>query len=375
MNFYKYLNYNKIWVCIMLIICTFLVLSSVFYFNSRVTLNEKIGQMILVGFRGYDAPEYIKNAIANRQISGVILFDYDVIKNKPERNIKSPSQLKKLVSKLKSCSSYPIFVAIDQEGGKITRLNSEKGFPDTLSAKALGDANNLDSTYKNSEIIAKNLQSLGINLNFAPVVDLNINPDNPAIGKKERSYSANLDIVVNHARQVILAHKKYNILTAIKHFPGHGSSKSDSHEGFVDASDVWQKIELVPYRKLIKEGNVDIVMIAHIFNKHFDKDFPATLSKNTLNILRNDMDFDGVIISDDLQMKAIASRYALKELVLKMLNAGIDIFLVCNNLDYDENIHIKIKNIILEGIKDGEINRKRIDESYERIKKLKNRLK
>ncbi|MBN2676165.1 MAG: glycoside hydrolase family 3 protein [Alphaproteobacteria bacterium] len=333
-------------------------------------LKKEIGQMVLVGFRGKTVPHYLKDDLKSGRIGGLILFDYDVVKGEFDRNIESPEQVKLLVSEVQSYAETPAFIAIDQEGGKVARLTPQYGFPPTLSAQKLGKKNDLKATYENAEIIALTLKSLGINLNFAPVVDLNINPNNPAIGKKERSYSADPKIVTQHAQKVIQAHKKYNILTSLKHFPGHGSGWNDSHEGFVDLTDTWSEKELIPYEKLSAE--VPMVMTAHIFNKNLDSDVPGTLSQKVITgILRNKIGFKGVVISDDLQMNAIDEHYSLEETVVKLINAGVDILLVGNNLNSDTEIDEKIQEIILDKIESGEIAEKQIHESYQRIIKLK----
>lgn len=179
--------------------------------------------MLLVGFRGKTVPDYLKKDLQENRIGGVILFDYDVLSKQFDRNIENPQQVKNLISEINKYAKYPVFVTVDQEGGLIARLSAKYGFPNTLSAQNLGQRNDLNATYTNAKIIATTLKDLGFNLNFAPVVDLNTNPENPAIGKKERSYSENPEIVSAHARKVITAHTELDILTALKHFPGHGS--------------------------------------------------------------------------------------------------------------------------------------------------------
>ncbi|MFC1659638.1 glycoside hydrolase family 3 N-terminal domain-containing protein [Pseudomonadota bacterium] len=228
--------------------------------EQQVSLEEKIGQMIMVGFRGKVTPDYLKEDLKEGRIGGVVLFDYDIETQQFDRNIETPDQVKALISEIKHYARTPVFISIDQEGGVINRLRPEYGFPKTLSAQELGNKNDLNLTYENALTIAKTLKDLGINVNFAPVVDLNVNPNNPAIGKKERSYSANPEIVYAHAKQVIKAHKQHNILTALKHFPGHGSAWNDSHNGFVDLSDTYDEVELVPYQKLINDGQAYIAV-------------------------------------------------------------------------------------------------------------------
>ncbi len=342
-------------------------------------IEKEIGQMVLVGFQGKTVPEYLKKDLEAERIGGVILFDYDVVKKEFDRNIESPEQVKKLVTEIQSYAKTPVFVAIDQEGGTggtsgvgVARLQSKFGFSETLSAQYLGEKNDYSITWKNAEDIAITLKNLGINLNFAPVVDLNTNPKNPVIGKKQRSFSADPKVVTEHAELVIESHNKHNILTAIKHFPGHGSGWNDSHEGFVDLTDTWNEKELIPYATLIKRNQVKMVMTAHIFNKNLDNKLPGTLSKKVITgILRNQMNFNGVIISDDLQMGAISKHYSLEKTVVKLINAGVDILLVGNNLGSDTEIDEKIQKIIKEKIASGEITKEQIHNSYKKIMKLK----
>ena len=232
----------------------------------------------MVGFRGLaltnDDP--IVADIQTRHIGGVFLFDFDVLTNKPVRNIQSPAQVKALVASLQKIAPTPLLIGIDQEGGKVARLNEKHGFPPTVSEQYLGALNDLKVTRQYADQTATLLSQLGINLNLAPVVDLNTNPNNPVIGKVERSFSADPTIVTNHARQVIEAHHARAVMTTLKHFPGHGSSTSDSHQGFVDVTDTWSPKELEPYKNIIRAGQADVIMTAHIFNAKLDANVPAT---------------------------------------------------------------------------------------------------
>ena len=339
--------------------------------KSRISLEEKIGQMLIVGFRGLSVSNTssIVRDIKRYNLGGIILFDYDMLSRSNGRNIKSVRQVKNLVNQLQIAAKTPLFIAIDQEGGKIQRLKKKHGFPSAKSAQYLGEKNNLNLTYRNATIIASNLKELGFNLNFAPVVDLNINSYNPVIGKLKRSFSANPITVTNHARNFIKAHNDNGIISVIKHFPGHGSSTADSHYGITDITNTWQKIELNPYINLINENIVDVIMTAHIFNKRLDPQFPATLSKIIINDwLRKGLKYDGIIISDDMQMGAIADLYNFETAVIKAIEAGVDIILLGNNLRYEKNIIARTVGIIKSSI-----NVNRINESYRRIKRLKSK--
>ena len=337
-------------------------------------LAVKIGQMILAGFRGLEVNEnhHIIKDIKERHLGGVVLFDYDVPSRSPVRNISSSKQVQTLISTLQAAAAFPLLVSIDQEGGRIQRLKEKFGFPPSLSHYHLGTKNDLALTRNSAGTIAKTLNQLGFNLNFAPVVDLNTNPANPIIGKLERSFSHEPDIVSAHALEYIRAHHSYGVLTTLKHFPGHGSSTGDSHLGLVDVTESWSREELLPYKKIIQSGEIDAAMTAHVFNSHLDPEYPATLSKLIITgILRNELNFDGVVISDDMQMKAIRSHYGFETAIQKAVEAGIDIITIGNNAVYDEDVVKKAVTYLTQLVDKGIISEVRIDESYRRIMKLK----
>ena len=304
-----------------------------------------------------------------------MLFDYDVALQSPQRNIQSPGQVKGLVESLKNYSETPLLVLIDQEGGRVARLKERHGFQPTVSAQYLGETGGLDSTAFYASRTAKNLRELGINVNLAPVVDVNINPDNPVIGGIERSFSSDTLKVTEHAREFILQHRNQDVFTVLKHFPGHGSSTEDSHLGLTDVTATWSESELYPYRKLIEEGHAEMIMTAHVYNAKLDSIFPATLSKSVITgILRERLKFDGVIISDDMNMKAITDHYGFEQAIKHAVNAGVDVLTFGNNLIYDPDIAIKAHQIIKNSVLEGEISQERINESYNRVMKLKYRL-
>ena len=345
--------------------------------QANVSLDIKIGQMLLVGFRGLSVNNKspIIRDIKNLHLGGVILFDYDLTLKSSKRNIKSPKQVKKLVEQLQAASRIPLFIAIDQEGGKIRRLKEKFGFPRTVSAQYLGKKNDLALTYKHATKMAKTLANLGINFNFAPVVDLNINSNNPVIGKLERSFSADPEIVTNHALEFIRAHYEQGVLCALKHFPGHGSSTNDSHLGLVDVTNTWVESELEPYRSIIQLDQANAIMTAHVFNRHYDPDYPATLSKRMItNLLRTELQYNGVIVSDDMQMKAITKHYRFEYAIQATLEAGIDIIVIGNNLKYEKDIAARTIAVIKQLIQEGKLSEERIDESYRRIQRLKREL-
>ena len=342
-----------------------------------VTLAEKVGQMIMVGFRGLSVDENspIVRHIQESHIGSVVLFDYDAPTRTYDRNIQSPAQVAALTAALQAFSPTPLLIATDQEGGKVARLSPKWGFPATLSAQELGEMEDLEYVAFLLDEMAATVDASGINLNLAPVVDLNTNPDNPVIGAIGRSFGADAQVVIDHALTFIGAHRRQGVLTTLKHFPGHGSSTADSHKGFVDVTDSWSRRELTPYGTLIQQGAVDTIMTAHVFNEELDRTYPATLSKATItDLLRDELGFKGVVISDDMQMGAIADLYPYADAVALAINAGVDMLAIANNSVYDEAIAPRTADLILGMVADGRIPVSRIDESYARIMALKVKL-
>lgn len=343
-------------------------------------LKNQIGQMIMAGFRGAEATEEsdIVKMIKDINIGGVILSDYDVASKSKPRNIENFIQTKQLISDLQKYSVVPLFVGVDAEGGNVNRLNNSYGFLEILSPEKMGKDKTLETVKKESTKLSTELKSLGFNMNFAPVVDLNINPNNSIIGALGRSFSSNKEEVVNQSRVFIESHLKNNIITVAKHFPGHGSSTTDSHLGMVNVTNTYKEDELYPYKKLNEEGLLNMVMTAHIINKNIDSEYPATLSSKFLkDILRDSIGFKGVIISDDMQMGAISNNYSFKDSIILAVNAGCDIINVYNNssLGYDKDLSYKTVNIIFDAVKSGKIKEERITESYNRIISLKKNFK
>ncbi len=353
---------------VLLLLLTFLAAGPAFSKNKSIPLSEKIGQMILIGFRGLDMPTLLKAEINSGKIGGVILLPY---------NIKDRSQLSATVKKLRSVKArYPLLVGIDQEGGLIGRLKSANGFPDLPSAQEMAATRSTEEAFSLYLKMAGTLKDVGINLNFAPVVDLNINPNSPVIGRLQRSFSPTPEIVVDYAEAFIRAHKQAGILTCLKHFPGHGSAGKDSHLGLTDVTRTWSEAELIPYRELMKRVMVDLIMTAHIVDQNVDPLYPASLSSwQVQERLRDEMGYQGVVITDDLQMGAVGLTYPLEVSVIQAVNSGSDILLFANYYDPDPKIAEKVSAIIIKAVKNGKISPQRIDESFARIRKLKRQVK
>jgi beta-N-acetylhexosaminidase len=331
-------------------------------------------QMVMVGFRGLTVEEWPQATaqIRDAGIGGVILFDYDVPAQTEVRNIASPDQVRRLVSDLQGLAEIPLLVAIDQEGGRVNRLKERFGFPPTVSAASLGILDDPALTEEQSAQTGRILASLGITLNFAPVVDVNTNPSNPIIGSLGRSFSSDPQVVARHAAAWVRGHRRFGVLTALKHFPGHGSSAADSHKGFVDVTASWSEHELLPYTFLIGEGLADAVMTAHIVNHKLDTERPATLSPRTLQeILRCRLGFKGLIVSDDLQMGAIRDHYGFEESIAMALEAGIDLLVFGNNSVYEPEIGLRAVEVIERLVREGTIPWERVESSWVRIMNLK----
>ena len=333
-------------------------------------LKKQIGRMLVIGFEGESVnknTEIVKQ-IRKYDLGGVILFDKFYQRRGITKNIRSPEQLQELTAKLKKLSRKPLLISVDQEGGNVARLKHYYGFDRFPSAKEVS-IHSLKQAKDIYDRQSQMLESNNINCNFAPVVDLEVNPDNKVISGLERSFGKSSEKVTEYAKIMIDAQTKHNVISVLKHFPGHGSSIGDSHKGFVDISQTWTKEELVPYQNLIDANRVDMIMSAHVFNSNLDTKYPATLSHaiNT-KLLRDKMGFKGVLISDDLQMKAISKHYTLKETVTKAINSGVDILLFGNQLA--SNNADELVKLIYSQVKKGAISKKRILEANRRIENL-----
>ena len=362
---------------IIIVIISAIVYLGSFYYQDQeddYELKQKIGQMLIIGFRGteIDRTSYISKAINVLNIGGVILFDKDNPSGEFPRNIVDYNQTKKLITDLNKYSPTPLFISVDAEGGYINRLKTKYGFTNIPSAEEMGKGTT-EETKNQADILGQQLNALGFNMNFAPDVDVNVNPENPVIGYLERSFSIDPVKVYEHASSFITGLHQNNIITAIKHFPGHGSSTSDSHLGIVDVTNTYQQNELIPYQKLIENGYSDMVMTAHIINTNIDPVYPATLSPLFIkNILRDQLKFTGVVVSDDMQMGAIVDNYGYDEAIIKAINAGCDMLIISNNgKTYDEKAPYDAVDIILKAVKDGLISEQQINDSYNRIQALK----
>jgi len=338
------------------------------------SLEKKIGQLFIIGFEGAEVSEKdpVAADIVKQNLGGVILFDRLLAKKRAANNIISPFQVADLTANLQDLAGGNLLIAVDQEGGRVARLNGKHGFSATPDAATLGGRKDAGQTGYYGEQVAEMLHSAGINFNLAPVVDVNVYPENPIIGRFNRAFSDNPAAIFKNAVQWVSAHRRKGVLSCIKHFPGHGSSKNDSHLGFVDISATWSDIELQPYRDLLAWGYDEAIMVGHLFNSGLDASYPATLSYATLNgILRKRLGHRGVIISDDMQMRAITDRYGLAESCCMAISAGVDLLIIGNNLSYEPGVLRTMVDSLLKAVSDGKLTRERIEEAWQRVQQLK----
>ncbi|MGG7178258.1 glycoside hydrolase family 3 protein [Clostridium paraputrificum] len=331
---------------------------------SIMTIEEKVGQMMFFGVDGTKVDPKTINLFEDQHAGGIILYGWRNFWGKGyEDNIKYVNALKKANSQN---NSVPLFIGFDEEGGGQSYLPQE--LLRTPYKGEIGNFNDSSLAEGMATSTAKKLNLLGINTDFGTVLDINTNKDNPIIGI--RSYGATKEKVTEFGVKEMKAIEKENVIPTLKHFPGHGDTEVDSHVGLPSLNhdiDRLKNVELAPFQEAINNG-ADMIMTAHIMLPKIDEEYPATMSKNILTgLLREDMGYKGVVITDDLEMEAIAKNWDLGEAAIKSVEAGSDILLVCHTLENQQ----KVYNSVLQAVIDGKIDEKRIDESVERILSLK----
>jgi beta-N-acetylhexosaminidase len=337
----------------------------------EAALRRKIASLLVVGFRGerLDSNDWIMRAVRDG-LGGVILFNRDLQTN-ARRNITSPQQVTELVRTLREASPGRLIVSIDQEGGPTSRLNPGNGFPATKSEAEIGAENSPEATRAWAQGMVDSLRSIGVNLNYAPVVDLNVNPTSPAIGGLQRSFSADPNVVVANAAEEIRVHRAGSVKTTLKHFPGIGSSTGNTDFDVVDVTDTWQERELEPFQRLIADGLADSVMAAHVINRKLDPDRPTSLSPAVVtDLLRGRLGYRGPVVSDDMQAAAITARHGRDEAVTLALEAGVDLLVFANQQVYDERVVDGTLDHVVNLVRQGRITEARIDESVARVDTL-----
>lgn len=326
---------------------------------NSMTLDEKIGQLFVVAFEGKELNSNIKDLIEKYKVGGVILFD---------GNVSDIKQTVSLINNLKSVNSnnkYPLFISVDEEGGRVTRMPVE--FKRMPSSAGIGGTGKIEIAENAGNIIGESLKSLGYNVDFAPVLDIYSNPQNTII--KGRAFGNDVNIVTKMGIAEMKALKKNDIVSVPKHFPGHGDTYIDSHVGLPivhKSLSELKNFEFKPFEEAINNG-ADAIMVGHIVLSKVDKNNPASLSKDVIDILKKDLKFEGLVVSDDMTMGAITKNYNLEDSVLKSINAGVDLVLVCNGFDNQ----VKSINRVKEALSTGELTEERLNESVYKILKLK----
>lgn len=326
-----------------------------------MSLKEKIGQLVIVGFEGTSMNEEIEKYIEEYKISGFIFFQRNIISSNEVFKLTNDMKLKNEIN-----NSIPLFISVDEEGGRVSRFPKE--FRNLPAAKLIGTIDKKDISLEYGKLIGDKLKSFGFNLNYAPVLDINSNPKNPVIG--DRSFSDKEDIVSTNSIEVINGLRQQDIIPVVKHFPGHGDTKDDSHINLPVAHktiEELKKLELIPFKKAIYE-DIEGIMVAHILYSEIDENYPTSLSKNIIeDLLRIDLGFEGVIFSDDMTMGAIVENYSLEDASIKFLDAGGDVLLICHGADNPEKVLERIEEEIL----DKKLNETEIDKKVYRVLKLK----
>ena len=333
--------------------------------GAEVSLRAKVSQMIMVGFNGASTKDAAFRAMLSdagyERFGGVMLLG---------RNVTSKAQLKASIKAIKE-KSPKIFIAIDEEGGNVSRMKDKSFDGPYPSAYEVASTLDIKSAYDLYSKMAINLKECGINLNFAPVVDLH-DENSPIIAAKQRAFSEYASKVVIYADAFMDAFKEQGILTTLKHFPGHGSSKEDSHKNKSEVT--LSKDALLPYKDAISTGRAQIIMVGHLFVKGIDEDNPATLSKKIItDLLRNELKFNGVVISDDMLMKGVGDE-SLAQKVVKFINAGGDILLFSEFKINNQRTADLVTQIIIDAVNEKKISKERIDVSYKRIMAIKAKL-
>ena len=332
-------------------------------------LRAKIARLLLVGFRGLEIgpDDPITKALA-AGLGGVILFDRDHTTG-GQRNIASPKQLARLTAAVRAVAPGQILIAIDQEGGTVSRLNPARGFPSTRSQASIGATGDPAVARAAGKAMGTTMHTAGIDLDLAPVVDVNVNPKNPAIGALGRSFSAHPAVVASMAEAEIRGLHAAGVRSTVKHFPGLGSAAANTDFAVVDVTKTWTAAELEPYRTLIASGVLDAVMSGNIVNRTLDPDgIPASLSAPIIEgSLRGQLGWTGPVVTDDLGAVAITSRFSQADAVARALGAGNDLLVFANQASYVPDLAMRLVDMIEALVAAGHVTEARIDASIARL--------
>lgn len=323
---------------------------------ASMSQTEKLGQMVMIGIQGTKVDDDSLYMLNQYHMGGVILFD---------RNMESPEQVKQLTSDLQAQSNekVPLFIGIDEEGGDVVRM-AEKLTPPP-SQKEIGATGDIEQAKTWAIKTAKSLKDMGINVNFAPVADVGSND--------KRSYSTDTNTVIDFVRAATEGYQQENIIYSLKHFPGIGKGKVDSHvdSSNIDASkDTLMAEDILPFKTIIDENepNDYFILVSHLKYPALDEEYPASLSSKIMtDLLRNELGYKGIIITDDMEMGAVANHNDFRSIGVNAVKAGADIVLVCHEYEHQQEVYLGL----LDAVNSGEISQERIDESVKRIIKVK----
>lgn len=329
-----------------------------------------IGQMLMLGFVGTssaeDWPQQLAQQIRAGQVGGVIMLG---------RNFKDRDGTRSLTKLFRnSAAGSPVLIALDQEGGMVQRLGVRLGYPALPSAETVGRATSENQARQIFDAIAIMVREAGFNVNLAPVVDLGVDPQNEAVVSTHRTYGEDPQAVTRYARAFVAAQPEQGILSVLKHFPGHGSSREDSHDGLADITSTWSKKELDTFRALINEGYADAVMTGHLVLRSMDPlGVPVSLSKSAVGgVLRGELGFSGLVFSDDLQMAAIGEQYGAEDSIIMAINAGVDILMFAH--PESPEFPFAVIGTIKKAIADGRISKRTVESAWRRIESAKQKL-
>jgi beta-N-acetylhexosaminidase len=327
---------------------------------TSMTLEQKIGQMLLVGIDGTEMDKEMNRLITEQHVGGIILY---------KNNFSDLEGSVRLVNELKKANEgnpAPLFMSVDQEGGKVSRLPKDfTAIPDAAKVGKTGDPRLAEEM---GALLAAEMKAMGFNVDFAPVLDINSNPKNPVIGS--RSFGNRADVVTSMGVAVMKGLQQNGTIAVVKHFPGHGDTSVDSHLDLPvvrKTTEQLQAMEWLPFQTAIENG-ADAVMVAHILFPLIDPDAPASFSSIIIgDQLRGALGFEGVVITDDMTMGAIADHYGIEDAALKSVEAGTDILLVAHGYDTGKQVYDRL----LQAVREGRVSEGRIDESVRRILALK----
>lgn len=345
--------------------------------SHKLTLEEKVGQVLMVHVHGEVAGEDARALICDLKVGGIIYYNW-------ANGLNSPDQVRNLSEGLQKLSQVnrvpiPLLIAVDQEGGRVQRLRN--GFTPFPSNGAVGETGDPSYAHEIARSIAKELKSVGVNMNLAPDVDVNSNPQNPVIGN--RSFSSDPYVVAAFGSKALEGYRQEGIIATLKHYPGHGDTKVDSHEGLPIVNKSMQELqqmELIPFAKLAKEA--EVIMTAHLLVPAFDEKFCATYSKKILDYLREEIGFQGVIMTDSLVMKgALQDNMSIDEAAIAALKAGSDIILLGGaqlnggNAEFELKVDDikRIRAALVSAVRKGQISEERLNEAVNHILQLKER--